>query len=372
MDSISNEQLRQVLLGPPAGASAPLVAAAEVAEAFIDGEWIFVTLGGSAAETASPTSSARLLVQESAGGGDVDLLRRLHRHLQGAFPGARIELRAGSRYFRGGAGFGEGRHVVAVLGGKGGVGKSTLAVNLALTLSAMGLKVGLIDGDLNGPDIPHLLGISPGPGPRRPRWRGMEPTGVAGWRKPLARYGVEIVSVGLEVPERIAPTISTRMLVSFLLRGYIFQTDWSADVLLIDAPPGTGEELRVMAGELPLSAALFVTTPQDLAQMDAERTLTLMSEHNVPVIGLVQNMASLTCPHCHEPIDLYKLSPRLVDAGVRVLGRIPFDVQLSVTADEGRPLVLGDPRGPIAYEFAHIGAAVRRWLDGRDAAAASA
>ena len=121
-----------------------------------------------------------------------------------------------------------------------------------------------------------------------------------------------------------------------------------------------------MVGELPLSGALFVTTPQDLAQMDAGRTLSHLREHNVPVIGVVQNMASLTCPHCHQGIDLYAQSTRLEDSGVRILGRIPFDTRLSVTADRGLPLVLGDPRGPIAYEFARIGGAVRRWLVERD------
>jgi ATP-binding protein involved in chromosome partitioning len=121
-----------------------------------------------------------------------------------------------------------------------------------------------------------------------------------------------------------------------------------------------------MVRELPLSGALFVTTPQDLAQMDAERTLAHLKEHGVPVIGMVQNMASLTCPHCAQSIDLYSLSKRLADAGVPVLGRIPFDTRLSVTADTGLPLVLGDPSGPIAFEFARIGSAVRRWLVERD------
>src|SRR5581483_6201463 len=184
-------------------------------------------------------------------------------------------------------------------------------------------------------------------------------------RQPQEAFGVEVMSVGFMVPEGRAPLMTTRPMVSALLRSSLFEMRWAADVLIIDAPPGTGQELQVMAQELPLSGALFVTTPQDLAQMDAERTLTMLTEHGVPVIGLVQNMSSLTCPHCEHEIDLFARSTRLAGAGVRVLGRIPFDVQLSVTADQGRPLVLGDPRGPIAYEFARIGAAVRRWLAGR-------
>ena len=174
------------------------------------------------------------------------------------------------------------------------------------------------------------------------------------------------MSAGFVVPEGFVPRVTGRMLVSALLRYLVFEVAWTADVLLIDAPPGTGEELQVMAAELPLAGAVFVTTPQDLAQMDAERTLSLLAEHRVPVIGWVQNMAGLTCPHCSREIDMFGQSHRLTDAGVPVLGRIPFGVQLSVTADQGRPLVLGDPRGPVAYEFARIGARVRRWLGARD------
>jgi ATP-binding protein involved in chromosome partitioning len=174
------------------------------------------------------------------------------------------------------------------------------------------------------------------------------------------------MSVGFVVNERAPLAATGRWLVSGLLRNLVFDVSWQADVILVDAPPGTGEEIQVMVRELPLSGAVFVTTPQDLAQMDAERTLSHLQQHGVPVIGMVQNMASLTCPHCTEAIDLYGESKRLEGAGVRVLGRIPFDTRLSVTADTGLPLVLGDPRGPIAYEFARIGGAVRRWLVQRD------
>ena len=159
--------------------------------------------------------------------------------------------------------------------------------------------------------------------------------------------------------------LSGRGLVSSMLRNLLFDMAWTADVLLIDAPPGTGDEIQVMARELPLSGAIFVTTPQDLAQMDAERTFTLLREQGIMVIGMVQNMSSLTCPHCTQEIDLFGQSFRLSDAGIQVLGRIPFDTRLSVNADQGLPLVLGDPTGPISYEFARIGARVRGWLRDR-------
>ncbi len=294
-------------------------------------------------------------------------LARVHGHVKSAFPDAEVEIRSSGRIFRGGYGFGLNRHVIAVLGGKGGVGKSTVAVSLSLTLSAMGFRVGVLDGDLNGPDIPHLLGVHPRKDRARGRWK-MSAIRPPQWRrKPYERWGLEVMSVGFVVPERAPLAATGRWLVAGLLRNLIFDVDWRADIVVIDAPPGTGEEIQVMVRELPLSGAVFVTTPQDLAQMDAERTLSHLQQNEVPVLGMVQNMASLNCPHCANGIDLYGASTRLEDAGVRVLGRIPFDTRLSVTADRGLPLVLGDPRGPVAFEFARIGGAVRRWLAERDA-----
>jgi ATP-binding protein involved in chromosome partitioning len=305
---------------------------------------------------------AVLLADENA---SQELLRRAYEHLSTAFPTTAVEVRAGMQVYRGGVGFGEGRHVLAVLGGKGGVGKSTLSVNLALTLTAMGHKVGLADGDLTGPDVPHLFGIRTKEPPRRRGWDLMTARvrPPAQREQPQERFGVELMSAGFAVAERMPLFVSG--FVPMVMRFLVFEVAWTADILLIDAPPGTGDELFAIAGKLPLSGAVFVTTPQDLAQMDAERTLALLEQHDVPVIGVVLNMASLSCPHCAEEIDLFAESGRLTDAGLRVLGRIPFDTQLSAAADRGRPLVLGDPTGPIALEFARIGSLVWRWLDER-------
>jgi ATP-binding protein involved in chromosome partitioning len=213
-----------------------------------------------------------------------------------------------------------------------------------------------------------MLGVHPRGEHSRRDWRLAAIRKPTQRRRPYERWGLEVMSVGFVVSERAPLAATGRWLVSGVLRNLIFDVAWQADIIVIDAPPGTGEEIQVMVRELPLSGALFVTTPQDLAQMDAERTLSHLREHGVPVIGMVQNMASLTCPHCSETIDLYSLSRRLEDAGVPVLGRIPFDTRLAMTADNGLPLVLGDPRGPIAFEFARIGGAVRRWLAERDQA----
>ena len=318
---------------------------------------------------------------------DTEFLAQVYEHLSRAYPDVEIEVRVDRRIYRGGYGFGDGRHVVVVLGGKGGVGKSTVAVNLALTLWALGIPVGLLDGDLNAPDIPHMLGVHPKDEPATPRPRRLaggqsrqyfdrrEVVGPGGsWSLPArpvppsrrkwlyGRHNLEIMSVGFVVAERRPMALTGRGMVSSMLRNLLFDMAWTADVLLIDAPPGTGDEIQVMARELPLSGAIFVTTPQDLAQMDAERTFALLREQGVMVIGMVQNMSSLTCPHCDREIDLFGHSARLEEAGIGVLGRIPFDVRLSVNADQGLPLVLGDPTGPISYEFARIGARVRAWL----------
>jgi ATP-binding protein involved in chromosome partitioning len=351
--ALRDDAVRAALAGARSADGAPLVGPAEVGAAVIEGGWAAVALGREGATR--------------------EWLAAVHGHLARAFPGAEIELRVDGRVYRGGAGFGAGKHVVAVLGGKGGVGKSTLAVNLALTFSAMGRRVGLLDGDLSAPDVPHLFGVQPRRAPGGFGWRlaSTKVTPPSQRRRPEERFGVEIMSVGFVVPESAPLLVTTHLLASQLLRYLIFDVAWSADVLLIDAPPGTGQELQIMARELPLSGAVFVTTPQDLAQMDAERTLSLLAEHDVPVIGLVQNMAGMTCPHCGQEIDMFAQSRRLVERGVSVLGRIPFDVRLSAAADQGRPLVLGDPTGPLAYEFARIGSAVGRWLAERNGAAAA-
>jgi ATP-binding protein involved in chromosome partitioning len=316
-----------------------------VTDVVLGGGWIAVSLG----ERREPR----------------ERLARLHAHLARAFPDTEVEIRSGASIYRGGEGLGNRRHVIAVLGGKGGVGKSTVTVSLALTLSAMGYRVGVLDGDLNGPDIPHLLGVHAKERQRRD-WRLGAIRPPAERRPPYERWGLEVMSVGFVVSERAPITATAHWLVSGLLRNLLFDVAWQSEVIVIDAPPGTGDEIQVMVRELPLSGALFVTTPQDLAQMDAERTLSHLTQHGVPVIGMVQNMASLTCPHCSHAIDMYGESSRLEDAGVRILGRIPFDTRLSVTADKGVPLVLGDPRGPVALEFARIGLAVRGWLSERE------
>jgi ATP-binding protein involved in chromosome partitioning len=303
-----------------------------------------------------------LAVAISRDGVSTPQLKDLRLALVTSFPGWEVELRNGLRVYKGGLGFGEGKHVVAVLGGKGGVGKSTIALNLALTFAAMGLRTGLLDADLAGPDIPHMLGVHPLRVSREMSLLTSRIRKPSQREQPQKRYEMQVASVGFTLPERRFSYVVGHNFIAMLLRYLLFEVNWDVDVLVIDAPPGTGSEIQIMARDLPLSGALFVTTPQDLAQMDAGRTLTLLREAGVQVIGMVQNMASLTCPHCDRTIDMFAASRRLEDQDVSVIGRIPFDINLARNADEGLPLVLGDPTGPVAYEFARIGASVRRWL----------
>jgi len=346
--TVDEAAVRQTLLALRQPDGQPLLLAAEIAQVVVEGSWIGVVLGKDAA---TPRA----------------LLAGVHAELSAAFPGASVEVRTGGHVERGGAGWGAGKHVLIVLGGKGGVGKSTVSVNLALTLAAMGRSVGILDADLNGPDIPHMLGVHPTGGHRGMAWRLMarELTPPSRRRQPYRKYDLEVMSVGFVVPERNPLAVTGRALVSSLLKYLLFEVAWAADLLILDAPPGTGEELQVMTAELPISGALFVTTPQDLAQMDAERTIALLRERDVPIVGLIQNMASLTCPHCQGQIDMFAHSTRLADDGVPVLARVPFDIRLAAGADRGQPLVVGDPTGAVALEFARVGLYLRRWLSER-------
>jgi ATP-binding protein involved in chromosome partitioning len=339
---VDASSLRQALLRARVPSGGPLVLPGEINDVAIEGAWAAVVLGR---EAQSPS-----------------WLEQVWLALKAAFPDADIEVRAGLKVYKGGLGFGDGKHVVAVLGGKGGVGKSTISLNLALTFAAMGLRTGLLDADLAGPDIPHMLGVHPIRITSEITLMTSKVRPPSKREKPQRRYEMQVASVGFGLAERRFSYIAGHNYIALVLRYLLFEVGWDVDVLVIDSPPGTGSEIQIMARELPLSGALFVTTPQDLAQMDAGRTLTLLEEAGVPVIGMVHNMASLTCPHCGEAIDMFAASRRMEDEGVPIVGRIPFDINLARTADQGLPLVLGDPRGPVAYEFARIAAHARRWL----------
>ncbi|MCA3556348.1 Mrp/NBP35 family ATP-binding protein [Aestuariivirga sp.] len=225
------------------------------------------------------------------------------------------------------------RHLIAVASGKGGVGKSTTAVNLALALTSLGLKVAVLDADVYGPSIPKLFGLNGKP----------EPSDAAGKKmKPMTRYGVEVMSIGFLVPED-TPMIWRGPMVMSALTQLLRETEWSgADVMVIDMPPGTGDVQLTLAQQTPLSGAVIVSTPQDLALIDARKGLNMFAKVNVPVIGIVENMSYFTCGKCGERHEIFGHGGAKEEAeriGVPFLGEIPLDTEVRRRSDSGEPIV---------------------------------
>jgi ATP-binding protein involved in chromosome partitioning len=240
------------------------------------------------------------------------------------------------------------RHMIAIASGKGGVGKSTVAVNLALALQANGLKAGILDADVYGPSQPRLLGLSGKPemaGPNRLR--------------PMRAYGLEAMSMGFLVEED-TPVVWRGPMVVSALTQMLRDVAWSGlDVLIIDMPPGTGDVQLSMAQQVPLSGAVIVCTPQDLALIDARKGLNMFRKVDVPVLGIVENMSTFICPRCGERTDIFGHGGAQREAeklSVPFLGGVPLDMEIRVRSDEGRPIVATDPDGPHARVFRDIAA----------------
>jgi ATP-binding protein involved in chromosome partitioning len=246
--------------------------------------------------------------------------------------------------------------IIAVASGKGGVGKSTTAVNLALGLSALGLKVGVLDADIYGPSVPKLLAI-----------RG-KPQTVGGTRlRPMSGYGLSVMSIGFLIEEE-TPMIWRGPMVMSALTQMLREVEWGTlDVMVVDMPPGTGDAQLTMAQQVPLAGAVIVSTPQDLALIDARRGIAMFRRVNVPVLGIVENMSTFVCPHCGGRTDIFGHGGARHEAerlGVPFLGEVPLDLAIRETSDAGRPVVATDPDGPHAAIFRAIAARVRDQLGG--------
>ena len=229
------------------------------------------------------------------------------------------------------------KHLIAVASGKGGVGKSTTAVNLALALKSLGLKVAVLDADVYGPSIPKLFGLTGKP----------EPSTAAGKKmKPMTRYGVEVMSIGFLVPEDTAMIWRGPMVMSALTQ-LLRDTEWGeADVMVIDMPPGTGDVQLTLAQQTPLAGAVIVSTPQDLALIDARKGLNMFAKVNVPVIGIVENMSYFVCTKCGERHEIFGHGGAREEAsriGVPFLGEIPLDKEVRLRSDSGEPVVATQP-----------------------------
>ncbi|MGA8398379.1 MAG: iron-sulfur cluster carrier protein ApbC, partial [Stellaceae bacterium] len=240
--------------------------------------------------------------------------------------------------------------IVAVASGKGGVGKSTVAANLALGLAANGLKVGVLDADIYGPSMPRMLGISG------------KPTMIdAKTIRPMENYGLKCMSIGFLVAEDTAMIWRGPMVMS-ALNQMLRDVAWGElDIMVVDLPPGTGDAQLTMAQQVPLAGAVIVSTPQDIALIDARRGLSMFQKVDVPVLGIIENMSYFLCPHCGERSDIFSHGGARREAerlGCDFLGEVPLDLAIRETSDEGRPVTVSDPGSPHAQLFREIAATV--------------
>ncbi|MFN3687717.1 P-loop NTPase [Salinarimonas sp.] len=248
------------------------------------------------------------------------------------------------------------KHVIAVASGKGGVGKSTTSCNLALALRSLGLSVGILDADIYGPSMPKLFGLH-----GKPR--------VLSGRilEPLDGYGVKVMSIGFMVEEE-TPMIWRGPMVMSAITQMLREVAWGElDVLVVDMPPGTGDAQLTMAQATPLAGAVIVSTPQDLALIDARRGVAMFRRTEIPILGIVENMATFVCPNCGTTSHIFghggarKEADRL---GVPFLGEVPLDMTIRETSDGGRPVTAIDPDGVHAQVYRGIAEKVWATLAG--------
>ncbi len=243
------------------------------------------------------------------------------------------------------------KHIIAVASGKGGVGKSTTSVNLALAFQSNGLRTGVLDADIYGPSMPRLLGITGRPQPVH-----------GNILKPMEGYGLKVMSMGFLVEED-TPMIWRGPMVMSALTQMLKEVAWGElDVLVVDMPPGTGDAQLTMAQQVPLAGAVIVSTPQDLALIDARKGLNMFRRVDVPVLGIIENMSYFLCPNCGERSDIFGHGGARTEAeklGVPFLGEVPLHMEIREKSDSGQPIVISDPDSPQAEIYCKI--ADRAW-----------
>ncbi len=240
--------------------------------------------------------------------------------------------------------------IIAVASGKGGVGKSTTSTNLALALAALGKRVGVLDADIYGPSQPRMFGIAGKPS---------SPDGKK--LLPMQNYGVKVMSMGFLVEED-APMIWRGPMVQSAIQQMLGDVEWGElDIMVVDLPPGTGDAQLTMAQRVPLAGAVIVSTPQDIALLDARKALNMFRKVDVPVLGIVENMSYFCCPNCGHRSDIFSHGGARQTAlhyGVDFLGEIPLDLEIRENSDSGQPLVVIRPDSPQAQCYLMIARAV--------------
>ena len=241
------------------------------------------------------------------------------------------------------------KSIIAVASGKGGVGKSTTSVNLALALASLGKRVGILDADVYGPSLPRMLGVTG------------KPTARGRTLSPMEGYGLKVMSMGFLVEEE-TPMIWRGPMVISALTQMLREVEWGdLDILVVDMPPGTGDAQLTMAQQVPLAGAVIVSTPQDIALIDARKGIAMFKRVEVPILGIIENMSTFICPHCGERSDIFGHGGAREEAakdGVAFLGEVPLHIDIRTNSDGGTPVTVSSPTGPHAAIYRDIAAKV--------------
>lgn len=238
------------------------------------------------------------------------------------------------------------RNIIAIASNKGGVGKSTVSTNLAVSLASLGARVGLLDADITGPNIPTMMGVG----------QGAQADGPGGLRVE-EKFGVKLCSIGFVLP-RGTPVVWRGPMIGTAVRQLLHDISWGElDYLLIDLPPGTSDASMSMSQEAPISGVVIVSTPQDVALEDAAKAVSMFDKLNVPIFGVVENMSYFVCPHCGDKTDIFGhggARQAAEDLGLEFLGELPIDPATRIGADEGVPIVVSAPESPQAAAFLDV------------------
>jgi ATP-binding protein involved in chromosome partitioning len=244
------------------------------------------------------------------------------------------------------------RHIIAVASGKGGVGKSTVAANLALALHANGYRVGLLDADVHGPSIPLMMGVT-----QRPD------SDEENRIQPLEKFGIKVISLGLFIAQR-TPVIWRGPMINKLLTQFLREVEWGElDYLVLDLPPGTGDAQLTIVQQVPLSGGVIVTTPQDVALLDVQRGIAMFKQVNTPVLGVIENMSYHICTGCGDRAEIFghgggaKMAAQF---DIPLLGELPLQSAIRAAADAGTPIVVAQPDGSESRAFRDIAVRVAK------------